>query len=93
MSLKHCIFQIYMILTKMAEPIAPPFLGKCEAKLDAHWSEQKNLKILKLADVTAIDTNTIQINYKCISRWYATQTIAHKYQPEKNHHSAGEDVG
>lgn len=35
-------------------------------------------------DSSAIDTRTMEMNYKCLTRWYATPDKLSKVQPEKS---------
>lgn len=82
---KHCIFQIYKILTVMAEPKIPPYMEKWEKELGTQLNEQQLGKVLRMVHSSAVDINTIEINYKCLERWYITPVKAQKYQPEKSY--------
>lgn len=59
-----------------------PFIGKWRDELGKQGKDLDVGKILKLAHTTAIESNTIEMNYKCLARWYITPNKAHKSQKE-----------
>lgn len=81
---KKGISKIYKILLRGRGEEVPPFIEKWENELGTRRTEQQVKNIFKMVYNNAIDNNTIEINYKCLSRWYITPDIAHKYQKEKS---------
>lgn len=64
----------------------PPYMEKWEKELGARVNEQQLGKILQMVHSSAVDSNTMEINYKCLSRWYMPPDKMHKYQTGKSPH-------
>lgn len=77
---KRGISRIYKILMGMKVLEMPPFIGKWEAELGTRVNDLEVRKILRMVRTMSVDSNTIEINYKCLARWYITPDKAHKCQ-------------
>lgn len=58
----------------------PPFIRKWEKELGTQMNDSEIGKIMRMAHTTSIDYNTIEMSYKCLTRWYITPGMAHNYQ-------------
>lgn len=63
----------------------PPFLTKWGIELGSLEYKHKIAKILNLTHSSAIDIRKVEMNYKCLTRWYATSDKLSKYHLEKSH--------
>lgn len=82
--LKGYMSAIYKILSIREELETPPFIKKWEKDLGVPLEENAKGNILTTTHSTATDIKTIESNYKCLSRWYATPVKINKYQPDRS---------
>lgn len=61
----------------MKRPEIPPFIVKWEEELGKREKDQHLGEIVKMVHSTAIDSNTIEMNYKCLLRWYIRPDETH----------------
>lgn len=76
------ISAIYKMLMEGNGRERPPYISKWEEELGTQVNDSKIGKILRMAFVTSIDSNTIEISFKSLARWYITPDKAHKFQKE-----------
>lgn len=67
----------------MDEGEKPIFIKKWESELGPVTSGVTWEAILNATHKTAVDMRMMEINYKCLSRWYATPDKINKFQLEK----------
>lgn len=60
------------------------FIEKWEKEFGSSLKVQQVSKILRAGHGFAMDINTIEMNCKCLLRWYITPDKAQKYQPGKS---------
>lgn len=65
---KSGISQVYKILPELAGSGRLPFIEKWEKELGTRINDVQLKIIIKLVFCLAVDTNTIKMNYKCLSR-------------------------
>lgn len=66
---------------------APPYMKQWEKELGVRSNKVTLEKMMRLAHTSAVDSNTAEMKYKCLSRWYRTPDKVSRYQ--RNHHSVG----
>lgn len=73
--------QIYKMLTDRVGQERPLHIAIWEKEIGIDLNEHEQNVVLRAAHHSAIDVNTIETNYKCLSRWYITPEKIKKYQP------------
>lgn len=58
----------------------PTFIKNWERELGQRGKNQEIGKILKLVHGSSVNTRMMEINYKCLTRWYRTPDIVGKFQ-------------
>lgn len=69
---KNNIASIYKIISARDDLEAPPYIKKWENELGSRRNKYTIDKIMKLTHSSAVDIKTIEMNFKCLARWYAT---------------------
>lgn len=59
---------IYRILGNLVREEVPPFIKKWEGELGSRVGPQIIYKMLELTHKAAVDSNTQEMNYKCLAR-------------------------
>ena len=76
------ISQIYKILLRLKNKGLPTYIKKWDEELATGDIEKDFGKILKMTHITSTNCGLIEMNFKCLSRWYITPDIAHRFQGE-----------
>ena len=74
----------YQILTEAELQGKPYFIEKWEKEINKKFEDQQVERIIASVHNTATDMNTIEINYKCISRCHRTPEEIHRYRYSKD---------
>lgn len=75
---------IYKIFVTMAKSKVLPYIRKWENEIGTRVNKQQLGKIIKMVHSSAVGKNTIEMNYKYLTRWYITPDKEHKYQSGKS---------
>lgn len=67
-------------------------IEKWEGELGSQLDEQQMVKVMRAVRDYATDMKTIEMNYKCLVRWYITPEKKNQNTNKINPHYAGEDV-
>lgn len=76
------ISKIYKVLIEMKGSEIPPFIKKWEKELDIQLKEPEIWQILRRVNATSVNCKMLELNHKCLARWYITPDRAPKYQSE-----------
>lgn len=76
------ISRIYRVLVEMKGSEIPPFIKKWEMELGIQLKKPDFRQLLRRVHATSVNCNMLELNYKCLARWYITPHRAHKYQSE-----------
>lgn len=79
---KKWISKIYRVLIGLKGVEIPPFIKKWVLELDIQLKEPEIGKLLKRIHATTVNYKRLELNYKCLARWYITPDRAHKYLSE-----------
>lgn len=80
---RRVISRIYRVLHNGTGPEIPPYIEKWERELGAPVNRAEIRQLLRRVHATSVNSNIVQLNYKCLVRWYITPDKAHKCQREK----------
>lgn len=81
-SRKRVISKIYQILIDLKGSEIPPYIEKCEKELGTQVKDVEIRQLLRRVHSTSINSNMLELNYKCLARWYMTPDKAYKFQTE-----------
>ncbi|CAI9546477.1 unnamed protein product, partial [Staurois parvus] len=74
---KHGTSKIYKILTEINADISPPYIEQWEREIGATIDAEKQRKMFRIIHGN-INMQEVEMNYKCLARWYITPSVAHR---------------
>lgn len=81
---KGVFSRIYKILVELRRPDIPAFIGKWEKELGKTLLVTEVSMILKRVSATSVNSNLLELNFKCLTRMYMTPDRMHKIHGEKS---------
>lgn len=81
---KNDIARIYKILSARDDLDVPPYIKKWENELGSRRNKDTMHKIMKLTHSSVVNLKMVEMNYKCLARWYTTPDKTSIFQPEKS---------
>ncbi|CAI9577764.1 unnamed protein product [Staurois parvus] len=79
---KHSTAKAYKALTDLDRKFKLKYIEKWEKDLGVEWEEHTQRKIYRMVHEN-ISMREVEMNFKCLTRWYVTPVIEHKMREEK----------
>ena len=79
---KGVISKIYSFLIEAECLEMPPYIKKWEEELGSSLSTTELKQIWKRVHTSSANSKLVELNYKCLMRWYITPDKAHKFKKE-----------